>query len=269
MADAENAATECTIGWGRNGGRKRPCWRARCSKFSSAAPAPTAYRDLALPSRCRVLSNAQQHSRWLQRSIWFDRVRASPCAAPNVGMIVGPEGRNANYIIISIGYGGTPSPPARPRIIITELGLNAEPVLIEMMAVIAAQERRMISRRTKAALAATKARGVKLGGYRHDGPNTKLPALERAAAPRPVFAELAALSSSGRGQGAQRTRHQDRDRQGLDRRPGYRRARTSRRPSVGGNGLTENLEDHEHARAAAFLLLARMAMAHRLNLTCR
>jgi hypothetical protein len=40
------------------------------------------------------------------------------------------------------------------QIIITELGLNAEPVLIEMMAAIAAQERRMISRRTKAALAA-------------------------------------------------------------------------------------------------------------------
>jgi DNA invertase Pin-like site-specific DNA recombinase len=48
-----------------------------------------------------------------------------------------------------------------------ELGLNAEPVLIEMMAVIAAQERRMISRRTKAALAAAKAWGVKFGSYRH------------------------------------------------------------------------------------------------------
>jgi DNA invertase Pin-like site-specific DNA recombinase len=96
-------------------------------------------------------------------------------------------GRDVNHLTGLWKFG-------RVQIIITELGLNAEPVLIEMMAVIAAQERRMISRRTKAALAAAKARGVKLGGYRHDGSNTKLPALERAEALRPVFAELAGLS---------------------------------------------------------------------------
>jgi hypothetical protein len=39
-----------------------------------------------------------------------------------------------------------------------------------------------------------RARGVKLGGYRHDGLNAKLPALERAEALRPVLKELAHLS---------------------------------------------------------------------------
>jgi HNH endonuclease len=43
-------------------------------------------------------------------------------------------------------------------------------------------------------LDAARARGVKLGGYRHDGLNAKLPALERAEALRPVLEELAHLS---------------------------------------------------------------------------
>jgi DNA invertase Pin-like site-specific DNA recombinase len=83
---------------------------------------------------------------------------------------------------------------SRVQIVIAELGLNASPFMLEIMAVIASEERRMISRRTKDALAAAKARGVKLGGYRHDGLNTKLPALERAEALRPVFDELQSLS---------------------------------------------------------------------------
>src|SRR5262245_46398815 len=41
-----------------------------------------------------------------KRSIRFDRVRASPCAAPNVGMVVGSERRNADHIMISTGLGG-------------------------------------------------------------------------------------------------------------------------------------------------------------------
>jgi DNA invertase Pin-like site-specific DNA recombinase len=82
----------------------------------------------------------------------------------------------------------------RVQIVIAELGLNAEPFTIEIMAAVAAQERRLISRRTKDALAAAKARGVKLGGYRHDGSTSKAEALDRAETLRSTFAELADLS---------------------------------------------------------------------------
>jgi DNA invertase Pin-like site-specific DNA recombinase len=82
----------------------------------------------------------------------------------------------------------------RVPFIVTELGADTDPFLLHIYAALAEKERALISRRTKDALAAAKARGVKLGGYRHDGSTSKTEALERAQALRPVLEELADLS---------------------------------------------------------------------------
>jgi DNA invertase Pin-like site-specific DNA recombinase len=62
------------------------------------------------------------------------------------------------------------------------------------LAVLAEKERAMISCRTKDALAAKKAQGVKFGGLNAKGIANREEARERAEQLRPVLAELAGLS---------------------------------------------------------------------------
>jgi DNA invertase Pin-like site-specific DNA recombinase len=80
--------------------------------------------------------------------------------------------------------------------IVAELGADTDPFVLHLFAALAEKERALISQRTKAGLAAARARGVVLGGR-----NTKSVANERAAFARaeqlrPVFVELADLSAT-------------------------------------------------------------------------
>jgi DNA invertase Pin-like site-specific DNA recombinase len=78
--------------------------------------------------------------------------------------------------------------------IVAELGSDADPFMLHLYAALAEKERRLISQRTRDALAAKKAQGVKLGGPNAKGIANRQEALERAEQLRPVFAELAGMS---------------------------------------------------------------------------
>ena len=79
--------------------------------------------------------------------------------------------------------------------VVTELGADTDPFLLHIYAALAEKERALISRRTKDALSAAKARGIVIGGLRDKGRELQAEAFERAEALRPVFAEL--TSSTG------------------------------------------------------------------------
>jgi DNA invertase Pin-like site-specific DNA recombinase len=79
--------------------------------------------------------------------------------------------------------------------IVAELGADADPFMLHLFAALAQKERAMISRRTKEALAAAKARGVVLGGLNAKGIRNREEAKARAEALRPILAELAGLST--------------------------------------------------------------------------
>jgi len=83
----------------------------------------------------------------------------------------------------------------RVPFIVTELGADTDPFLLHLYAALAEKERKLISERTKAAMKAAKARGVRVGGLRSKGIELEQEARERAEGLRGVFAELSGLSA--------------------------------------------------------------------------
>jgi DNA invertase Pin-like site-specific DNA recombinase len=80
--------------------------------------------------------------------------------------------------------------------IVAELGADADPFMLHLYAALAEKERRLISQRTKDALAVRKAQGVKLGGLNAKGVQNREEAKARAEALRPLLAELSGLSAT-------------------------------------------------------------------------
>jgi DNA invertase Pin-like site-specific DNA recombinase len=83
----------------------------------------------------------------------------------------------------------------RVPFIVTELGIDADPFMLHIYAAVAEKERRMIAERTKLALGAAKARGVKLGGLNASGIKNRDAAKERDQALLPILAELNGMSA--------------------------------------------------------------------------
>jgi len=77
-----------------------------------------------------------------------------------------------------------------------ELGADTDPFLLYLFAALAERERRIIGERTKLALAAARARGVKLGGTNAQSIANRKEADRRAKELRPILTELAALSAN-------------------------------------------------------------------------
>jgi DNA invertase Pin-like site-specific DNA recombinase len=88
----------------------------------------------------------------------------------------------------------------RIAFIVSELGSDADPFVLHLYAALAEKERVLISGRTKAALAATKAKGLKLGNPRIQKARSRALASLRAEADRAasnVFPIIAEIKKSG------------------------------------------------------------------------
>jgi DNA invertase Pin-like site-specific DNA recombinase len=80
--------------------------------------------------------------------------------------------------------------------IVAELGSDTDPFLLHIYASLAEKERRLISERTKAGLAAAKRRGKKLGGRNAQSDKAAAEAAAFAERMRPILAEMEALSAN-------------------------------------------------------------------------
>jgi DNA invertase Pin-like site-specific DNA recombinase len=80
--------------------------------------------------------------------------------------------------------------------ITVELGADTDPFLLHLFAALAERERRLIGERTRLALQAAKARGVKLGGHNAQSDRNAAEADKRAEQLRPILAELSAMSAN-------------------------------------------------------------------------
>jgi DNA invertase Pin-like site-specific DNA recombinase len=76
-------------------------------------------------------------------------------------------------------------------------GAGADRFMLHVYAALAEKERRMISQRTREALAEKKKQGVRLGGLNAKGIQNRDQALACAEQLRPLFAELAGMSHRG------------------------------------------------------------------------
>jgi DNA invertase Pin-like site-specific DNA recombinase len=83
----------------------------------------------------------------------------------------------------------------RTPFIVAELGADCDPFMLHLYAALAEKERRLISQRTRDALAAKKAQGVKLGGITAGSIKNRDEAAARAEVLRPIFAELGDVSA--------------------------------------------------------------------------
>jgi DNA invertase Pin-like site-specific DNA recombinase len=86
----------------------------------------------------------------------------------------------------------------RVPFIVADLGADTDPFMLHIYAALAEKERRMISERTKAGLAAAKARGKRLGGLNDAGITRRQEAIARAEALRPLLTEMEAAEMSAR-----------------------------------------------------------------------